>query len=88
MAHMATVADHIIEKCGGAKPIAQWLGIMEGQVRRWRYPQIRGGADGRVPSKHQAALIEAARANGIALTPDDFFPEHLRSGAGEGRDAA
>lgn len=68
-----TPAQRIIEKCGGAEAVAKMAAITPARVKRWTFPEERGGTGGRVPSKHQQALLDAARENGIDLSPSDFF---------------
>jgi hypothetical protein len=70
---MPTVADHVIEKCGGPKVVSEWLGLDLSNVYRFTYSRSNGGTDGIIPAKHQAALLTKARENGIDLRPDDFF---------------
>jgi aspartate carbamoyltransferase catalytic subunit len=70
---MLNPAAHIIAKCGGPEAVAAMVGIHPSNVHRWTYPKDKGGTDGRVPTRHHRKLIEAARAKGITLTPDDFF---------------
>lgn len=72
---MQTVADHIIEKCGGYKNVAEWLGLNISSVYRFTYPRSKGGTDGLIPAEHQAPLIVKAREHGIDLGPDDFFAQ-------------
>jgi hypothetical protein len=68
------VAKHVIEKCGGPEKVAEMLGCHVTRVYRWTYPAERGGTGGIIPSKRQGALLVAARARGIDLSPADFFP--------------
>jgi len=68
------VAQNIIKKCGGVSAVADMLSVSTVTVHRWTYPKERGGTGGLVPTKQQGALLEAARAHGIDLRPDDFFP--------------
>lgn len=70
---MVQIAENIITKCGGAQVVADWLGLKVSAVHRWKYPPERGGTGGLVPSNRQQDLLEKARANGVDLTPDDFF---------------
>ena len=70
------IAKNIIEKCGGAERVAQFVGIHVTNVHRWTYPKERGGSAGLVPSQHQQKLLAAAKENGIALEPNDFFMEN------------
>ena len=66
-------ASTILSKCGGAPCVALWVGVHVTRVRRWTYPKSRGGTDGLIPARQQAALLAAARANGVDLSPGDFF---------------
>lgn len=70
---MHTVAEHVIEKCGGFKPVSEWLGLDLSAVYRFTYPRSRGGTDGVIPARHQATLLQKARENGVDLNPADFF---------------
>jgi hypothetical protein len=67
-------AEVIIEKFGGPAKVAALLDLDVSRVYRWTYPEERGGTGGFVPQKHQIKLLEAARTDGIALAPADFFP--------------
>lgn len=66
-------ALRIIDKCGGFRAVAKMLGVDVSGVHRWTYPKERGGTDGRIPSRRQQPLINAALAAGIPLSPTDFF---------------
>ena len=68
-----TPAQRVIEKCGGEAAVAKMAGVHISRVHRWTYPKERGGTDGRIPSKHQQPLLDSARAQGIDLSPEDFF---------------
>ena len=68
-----TPAERVISKFGSPDRVAQILGLTVPRVRRWTFTEDRGGTDGRVPSKHQQALLDHAREEGIDLRPDDFF---------------
>jgi hypothetical protein len=70
---MTNIAEKIIDKCGGAQRVADWLGLKVSAVHRWKYPQDRGGTGGLIPSNRQQELLERARAEGIDLKPSDFF---------------
>jgi len=70
---MSTVAERIIEKCGGADKVAALLGLHPSAVYRWQYPAVRGGTGGSVPTGRQQELLDRAREAGIDLQPDDFF---------------
>jgi hypothetical protein len=70
---MLNPAAHVIEKCGGHRVVADWLGVHVSRVHRWTYPSSRGGTGGSIPTKHQQALLQKAREQGIDLCPADFF---------------
>jgi hypothetical protein len=81
---MKPVAEQIIEKCGGARSVAEMLGIDVASVHKWKYPSSKGGTNGLVPASRQQELIECARNRGIDLCPDDFFdlpPSNKRGAA-------
>jgi hypothetical protein len=88
MSSTMTPAQRIIAKFDGEEAIAEALGITVPRVRRWTFPKTRGGTDGRVPSKHQQALLDRAKELGIKLVPADFFarknpqvsPDQARAG--------
>lgn len=58
-------AKHVIDKCGGVRETARLLGLPYGTVYGW--------LGTRIPATRQVALLEAARAAGVDLAPDDFF---------------
>jgi hypothetical protein len=66
-------ASLIIDRCGGVAIVAQWLGLDRTSVLRWTHPRSKGGSDGMVPTKRQAALLAKAREHGVPLEPADFF---------------
>lgn len=81
-------AKSIIELCGGFAAVADMTGRNIAQVYRWTYAKEKGGTGGLIPADVQLKLMEAARAKGIPLTPEHFFPRlqavsHKRS---RGRD--
>lgn len=59
---------------GGPARVAEITGADLSRVYRWTYPKSRGGTGGRVPERHEAALLAAAAREGIALTAEDFRP--------------
>lgn len=71
---MKTPAEHIIEICGGVQAVVAMTGVSASRVRRWTYPQDRGGTGGHVPAKHQSTLLKKATEAGLPLSPADFFP--------------
>jgi hypothetical protein len=76
---MKSPAETIIEKFGGPAKVAVVLGLDVSRIYRWTYPEERGGTGGLIPQKHHLKLLEAARAEGIAITAIDFFPATMRS---------
>lgn len=68
-----TIASRVIEKCGGAKAVAEMLGLDVASVHKWKYPSERGGTNGLIPANRQQELIDKARSAGIDLQPADFF---------------
>lgn len=67
------VAEHIIEKCGGAANVAAITGVHISRVHRWTYPKERGGTGGLIPAGHQQTIMNAAVRMGLDLAPSDFF---------------
>ncbi len=70
---MSTPAERVITKLGGEAAVAKMAGVDVSRVYRWTYAKEQGGTDGRIPTKHQQALLDHAREQGIDLTPADFF---------------
>jgi hypothetical protein len=70
---MCEPAKSIITRCGGVAVVADWLGLNRTSVLRWTHARDKGGSGGLVPSKHQAALLAAARQHGKRLEPSDFI---------------
>ncbi len=68
-----TPASQIIERCGGFKIVADWLGMDRSGVQRWTYDPPKGAGD-RVPMRHWSALIAKARANGVEIQPSELMP--------------
>lgn len=59
--------DRIVEKFGGITAMARALGHRHPTtVQGWK-------ARGVIPARRQQQVLDAARANGIALSPGDFF---------------
>jgi len=66
-------ASEIIKRCGGPKTVALWLGMERSGVQRWTYEPPRGCGN-RIPAKHWAALITAAKLNAIEISLDELVP--------------
>ena len=71
-----TPASQIIERCGGFKAVAEWLGLERTAVQRWTYPHPKGTGE-RVPMKHWTALVEVARAHGFEVSLAEMMPEQM-----------
>ena len=72
-------ANTIIELCGGFKAVSAITGRDETRVRRWTYSKERGGSGGLIPSDMQQVLMRAARAKGLPLAPEHFFPAPIHT---------
>ncbi len=70
---MTTIAGRVIEKCGGHKVVAEWLGLSVTSVYRFTYSKERGGSGGLIPAEHQQVILEKAKERDIELSPSDFF---------------
>lgn len=62
----ASIASTIIDKFGGTRPLARLLDMPPTTVQSWL-------VKGLIPSKHQIAILETAKREGVSLAPDDFF---------------
>lgn len=77
-----TPASAIIERCGGFKAVADWLGLERTAVQRWTYAPPKGSGE-QVPMKHWSGLIEAARAHGVEVTLQELMPPEVARIAAE-----
>jgi hypothetical protein len=68
-------ARSIIRKIG-IDTVAAVTGKHISRVYRWMYPKERGGTGGLIPHGDALALLDFAKANDVALTPDEFFAKH------------
>ena len=68
-----TVAERIIEKCGGVRQTAYLAKTSTNYVHRWKYQKDKGGTGGQVPRKAQENLLAAAKAGLVDIKPADFF---------------
>ena len=71
-----TPASKIIERCGGFKVVADWLGLDRSAVQRWTYDPPRGAGE-QVPLKHWAALVEKAAEAGVAIDLTELMPAEV-----------
>jgi hypothetical protein len=76
---MKQQAKRVLEKCGGAPRVAEWLGIDPSRPYRWTYPRSRGGSGGVIPARHHDELLRKAREFGVDLSPSDFFESPTES---------
>jgi hypothetical protein len=68
-----TPASEIIERCGGPKTVADWLGLERTAVQRWTYPRPKGTGE-RVPMRHWSALIAAAAQHDKLISLAELMP--------------
>lgn len=59
-------SEEIIKKFNGTRPMAERLGLPPSTVQSWK-------DTGRIPAKHQQAVLDKAREANIDLSPADFF---------------
>ena len=71
-----TPASQIIARCGGNKVVADWLGLERTAVQRWTYQPPKGTGE-RIPTKHWASLISAAKSNGVRIHPEELIPAEV-----------
>lgn len=62
---------------GGAKVVAERLGLTPGAVTKWSTPIERRGCGGLIPSLNIPKLIVLARELGAFLEPNMFFRGHI-----------
>lgn len=68
-----TIAQRIIDKCGGINRTAEIVGRTKSVVYRWTYQKEKGGTGGVVPADAQRAIIAAAKKGLVDVDPSDFF---------------
>lgn len=67
-------ARSVIAKLGGPDAVRAITGKSLSRIYRWMYPADRGGTDGVIPHVDARKMLDHAKANGIDLSPADFFP--------------
>lgn len=72
-----TPAEKIIKKFGGARKVAEAIGVQSNAVHKWTYPRARGGTAGLIPSDKQQAVLDAAMEQGLNVSPWDFFADRV-----------
>lgn len=70
---MATPASRVIAAFKGVRATARALGLDPSSVARWPAPKEKRGLAGRVPSAHQARILQLSDASGLGLTADDLI---------------
>lgn len=70
-------ADKVIRLFGGVQALAKLLGVSRVQVWRWSEDKLASGLGGRIPLRHHAPILEAARARGFTLTYEDLNPPDM-----------
>lgn len=69
-------AYKICARFNGARTLAEILKLDYVAVYRWSYPRPIG-CDGLIPTIQVDRIRQAARINGVILTPEDWLPEKL-----------
>lgn len=77
MTETETQAARIIRLCG-IENLARWTGVSTTSVYRWDHAKEKGGSGGLIPVTYHQPILTGATAEGIVLTPDDFFPAAAR----------
>lgn len=74
-------AEKVLAKFGGARSLARALQRLDpkkhrdpASIYKWTYPRNKGGTGGLIPGYALGAVLEAARVEGILLSPDDLYP--------------
>jgi hypothetical protein len=65
-------AATVISRFGGARRLADLLGLDKSTVCQWRNPKPRG-TGGLIPGWHHADLLALAKENGVRLRPADLM---------------
>lgn len=76
-------AEKIIKKFGGARILADAIGVKPNAVHKWPYPKSKGGRGGLVPTDKQQDVLDAAKRLGKNVSPWDFFEDETSSTAAE-----
>lgn len=72
-------AERILKKFGGASRLAGLFNSLNirrnlHSIYKWTYPRERGGTNGLIPGSAMQDILQAARLDGILLTPEDLDP--------------
>ncbi len=66
--------QNIVAKFGGVRSMARAVGKPPSTVASWK-------ERGAIPDSHKVEILDAARKQGIPLTPGDFFPAQTTGAA-------
>jgi hypothetical protein len=76
-----TQAERVFRKFGGPRNLYRALLLLGPEaslnpstIYRWNYPVAKGGSGGVIPFNAMAKILKAARAYGVYLDGDDFYP--------------
>ncbi len=67
-------AKTVTEICGGVHELARLAECSYAVALRFSYPKEKNGGGGVIPAPRQFILLRNARAEGIDLRPEHFFP--------------
>jgi len=76
-------AATVVRILGGIPNASEAANVHRSRVNRWLLSKDRGGTGGRVPTKHQQALLDWAKANQKPLEPAHFFSRPQARGTPE-----
>lgn len=68
-----TPYSRAIAAFGGAPALADATGIRAKTIHSWGSPVELKGGGGRIPAKHQGAILKAARRLGLKLVAEDLI---------------
>lgn len=63
---MSTIVDRIVKKFGTQQALAAAINADQSTVAHWKKRGV-------IPARQQVAILAAAKARNIELTPADFF---------------
>lgn len=77
----ATQVERIARRFGGFPRLIAALNALpdqakhrhRAQVYRWNHPKSKGGCGGLIPTQALRDVMEAARREGLVITPEDLF---------------
>lgn len=74
-------AARIFQKFGGVPNLCRALAMVGptaarnlSAVYRWNLPKTKGGSGGLIPTSALGDVLQAARLEGIVITPEDTYP--------------